>query len=109
MNRTIYDYWTPTNTDAKYPRPDYNQNARYKGTKYVDRSFIKLQKIALTYNLSRYVKQFGINNLRLSVSADNLFTIAPHWDGLDPETNAGLTISSQPSIRTYLMTLMFNF
>ena len=109
LNRTVYDYWTPTNTDAKYPRPDYQQNARYTTTKYVDRSFIKLQKIALTYNLSRYVEQFGINNLRLSVSADNLFTIAPHWDGLDPETNAGNTISAQPSIRTYLMTLMFNF
>lgn len=109
LNRTVYDYWTPTNTDAKYPRPDYEQNARYTATKYADRSFIKLQKVALTYNLSRYVEQFGINNLRLSVSADNLFTIAPHWDGLDPETNAGNTISAQPSIRTYLMTLMFNF
>lgn len=108
-NRTVYDYWTPENTSAKYPRPDYNVNARYKGTKYVDRSFIKLQKIALSYDFSRLVKPYGFNNVRLSLSADNLFTFAPHWDGLDPETNSGLTISSSPSIRTYQMTLMFNF
>lgn len=108
-NRTVYDYWTPDNTDTKYPRPDYQANARYKGTKYVDRSFIKLQKIALSYDLSRLVKPYGFNNMRLSLSADNLFTFAPHWDGLDPETDSGLKITAFPSIRTYQMTLMFNF
>lgn len=108
-NRTVYDYWTPDNTDAKYPRLDYQANARYKGTKYVDRSFIKLQKIALSYDLSRLVKPYGFNNMRLSLSADNLFTFAPHWDGLDPETDSGLKITAFPSIRTYQMTLMFNF
>lgn len=108
-NRTVYDYWTPENTDAKCPRPDYQANARYKGTKYVDRSFIKLQKIALSYDLSRLVKPYGFNNMRLSLSADNLFTFAPHWDGLDPETDSGLKITAFPSIRTYQMTLMFNF
>lgn len=109
INHPIYDYWTPENVRAKYPRTDYNSNARYKGTKYVDRSFIKLQKIALSYNLSRFVKPIGINNMRLSLSADNLFTFAPHWDGLDPETDQGLKDNARPSIRTYLMTLMFNF
>lgn len=108
INHPIYDYWTPTNTDAKYPRPDYSK-AAYRGVKYIDRSFIKLQKVALGYNMSRFVKKWGINNLVLSLSADNLFTFAPHWDGLDPETNQGLTASSRPSIRTYQMNLSFNF
>ena len=45
----------------------------------------------------------------LSVSADNLFTFAPHWDGLDPETDQGVYDQALPSIRTYQMTLMFNF
>lgn len=108
-NRTVYDYWTPKNTNAEYPRSDYAMNARYKGVKYMDRSFIKLQKVALTYNLSKFVSKLGINNMSLSLSADNLFTFAPFWDGLDPETGAGLTITSQPSIRTYQMNLLFNF
>ena len=29
-------------------------------------------------------------DLNCSLSADNLFTYAPHWVGLDPETNQGL-------------------
>lgn len=109
INRTVYDYWMPDNTGAKYPRPDYDQKATYKGTKYIDRSFIKLQKIALNYNMSKYVKNIGLDNLSLTLSADNLFTFAPHWDGLDPETDAGLKKTAMPSIRTYQMTLLFNF
>lgn len=109
INRTVYDYWTPEHTNAKYPRLDYNVNARYKGTLYQDRSFIKLQKIALAYNLSKYVQKIGINNMKLSLSADNLFEISPYWDGLDAETGAGATNTAQPSIRTYQMNLTFNF
>lgn len=108
INHPVYDYWTPENTDAKYPRPDY-KNAAYQGIKYIDRSFIKLQKVALSYDLSRFVKPAGFNNMILSVSADNLFTFAPHWDGLDPETDQGVYDQALPSIRTYQMTLMFNF
>ena len=108
-NRTVLDYWTPENVDAKYPRLDYTQNARYRGTLYQDRSFIKLQKVALTYNLSRWVKNIGLNNMKLSLSADNLFEYSPHWDGLDAETGQGLSINARPSIRTYQMNLTFNF
>ncbi len=109
INHPVYDYWTQENTGAKYPRPDYKSNAKYTGTKYIDRSFIKLQKVALSYDLTRFVKPVGFNNMVISLSADNLFTFAPHWDGLDPETDQGLSDLALPSIRTYQMTLLFNF
>lgn len=108
-NRTVYDYWMPNNPNAEYPRPDYSERARYKGTKYYDRSFIKLQKIALSYDLTRMVRRFGLNNLVLTFSADNLLTFAPHWKGLDPETEQGEKITARPSIRTYQFGLTFNF
>ena len=109
LNRPIYDYWTPTNTDAMFPRTDYKSKAAYRGTKYFDRSFIKLQKVALSYNLTDIVKPIGIQGMRATVSADNLFTYAPHWVGLDPETGQGLKDNAMPSIRTYLFSLSFNF
>ncbi|SFF20870.1 SusC/RagA family TonB-linked outer membrane protein [Sunxiuqinia elliptica] len=109
LNHPVYDYWTPTNTGAMFPRPDYSSNAAYRGTKYFDRSFIKLQKVSLSYNLTDMVKPWGIQGMRATVSADNLFTYAPHWEGLDPETGQGLTDSATPSIRTYLFSLSFNF
>ncbi len=109
MNHPVYDYWTPTNTDAMFPRADYYSKTPYRGIKYIDRSFIKLQKVSLTYNMSDLVKPFGIHGLSCSLSADNLFTYAPHWVGLDPETNNGVTDRAIPSIRTYLFSVSLNF
>ncbi|MEP4134561.1 MAG: SusC/RagA family TonB-linked outer membrane protein, partial [Cyclobacteriaceae bacterium] len=109
INHPIYDYWTPTNTGAEFPRPSYRSDAAYKSEKYYDRSFIKLQKVALSYDFSRLVEPTGINGLTLTLSADNLWVHAPHWDGLDPETEQGLTSDARPSIRTYLLSLSANF
>jgi hypothetical protein len=92
-----------------FPRPNYGTAASYRGVKYFDRSFIKLQKVSLAYNLTKYAKQYGIGGLSVALSADNLFTYAPHWVGLDPETNNGLTDSSIPSIRTYQLSFSLNF
>ncbi|MFT3932558.1 MAG: SusC/RagA family TonB-linked outer membrane protein [Chitinophagaceae bacterium] len=110
INHIVWDYWTPTHTNAMFPRLNYNSGvAAYKGVKYFDRSFIKLQKISLTYDLTKYVKKYGINGMSFSLSADNIVTYAPHWKGQDPETNSGLTDGSIPSLRTFMGMIMFNF
>jgi TonB-linked SusC/RagA family outer membrane protein len=109
LNHPVYDYWTPTNTGAQFPRPDYGRGGAVKGTTYIDRSFIKLQKMSLTYDVGRWVKSWGIRDLTVGVSADNLFTYAPHWIGLDPETNSGLSDTAIPSIRTYNFSVAINF
>ncbi len=109
INHVVYDYWTPSNPDAMFPRPNYANAATYRSVKYFDRSFIKLQKLSVAYNLTKLVKRYGIKGLALSFSADNLFTYAPDWIGLDPETGNGLTDTSIPSIRTFMTGLTFNF
>lgn len=109
INHIVYDYWTPANSGAVFPRLNYQTAAAYKGVKYFDRSFIKVQKIALTYNLTTLAKRYGINDMSCSLSADNLFTYAPHWIGLDPETNSGLTDGSIPTLRTIMAVFTFNF
>ncbi|MCU7552562.1 SusC/RagA family TonB-linked outer membrane protein [Chitinophagaceae bacterium LB-8] len=109
-NRPVYDYWTPTNTGAAFPRPDISsKNAAATATKYIDRSFIRLQKVALTYDMSSLISKYGIKSMRASLSADNLFTYAPYWIGLDPEVGAGISVNSIPSIRNYSLVLSFNF
>jgi hypothetical protein len=109
MNHPVYDYWTPSNTNAEFPRPSYNAKATVRAPKYYDRSFIRLQKAALSYEATQFVKKYGIQGLNISVSADNLGTYAPHWIGLDAATGNGLTVSSIPSFRTVMMNLSINF
>jgi len=121
MNHPVYDYWTPSNPDAEFPRPSHASKEAVNATKYYDRSYIQLQKIALNYDMSKYFKKLGVNALNLSISGENLFTYAPHWLGLDaatgsslsvspiPKTNNSPEISSVPSLRTVSMNLNVNF
>jgi TonB-linked SusC/RagA family outer membrane protein len=109
LNHAVYDYWTPNNTNAEFPRISYKDKATVKAPKYYDRSFIRLQKLALSYDASTIAKKYGMQGLGISVSADNLGTYAPHWIGLDAATGSGLTTSSIPSLRTYTVNLNINF
>ena len=109
VNKVVYDYWALDNTGGTFPRPDSQSKASVKGVKYFDRSFIKLQKVMLGYDATRYVKSTFIKGLNLSVSGDNLFTYAPHWIGLDPETNQGIRDGAVPSLQSFIFTLAIKF
>lgn len=95
-NGFVYDYWTPNNPDARY-----RSIAAYVSTlgenfgPYVQRSFVRLQDVTLTYNFSNALLQRLklIKALSVYANAQNLFTIT-NWDGWDPESNAS---SSQRS------------
>jgi TonB-linked SusC/RagA family outer membrane protein len=109
MNHPVYDYWTPGNPNAEFPRPSYTSKASVRAPKYYDRSFIRLQKLALSYEATRFVKKYGIQGLNISLSADNLGTYAPKWIGLDAATGSGLTVSSIPSLRNVMVNFNINF
>ena len=68
LNHPIFDYWTPTNTDAEFPASSYTAKALVRAPKYYDRSFIRLQKIALSYEATKFVKKYGIQGLNVSIS-----------------------------------------
>jgi len=91
------DYWTPENTDAKYPNPAgvlSGDNPKYASTLgYFDASFLKVRTITLGYNLDRnnWIKKAGINRLRLYATVQNPFVMfSPYHreSGMDPETNS---------------------
>src|SRR5690606_27271045 len=63
------DYWTPENTDAKYPKPGGigGDQPKYLNTlSYFDASYLKVRTISLGYNFNqKLVKDFGLDNLRI--------------------------------------------
>ncbi|MCC9136683.1 SusC/RagA family TonB-linked outer membrane protein [Pontibacter silvestris] len=128
------DYWTPENTDARYPDPAglrSGDNPKYASTLgYFDASYLKIRTITLGYNFnnSNWLEKAGISNLRLYATAQNPFVLfSPYHreSGMDPETNsyadqnvavAGetptrlLTIGTNaPSTRNYLVGLNVTF
>ncbi len=94
-NNLSVDYWTPTNTDAKYPNPQgtvSNDNHIYASTlSYFDASFLKVRTITLGYDFSRSLIKNSSIKLRGYVTAQNPFVMFSPFhkeSGLDPETNS---------------------
>lgn len=129
------DYWTADNTDAKYPAPGValsGDNPKYGSTLgYFDGSYLKIRTISLGYNIDniRWIKNTGIDRLRLYVTAQNPFVMFSPYNkesGMDPETNSYgnenaavalsynlrrlLTIGTNtPSTRNYLIGVNLTF
>ena len=115
-NNLDVDYWTPSNTDAKYPNPQgpiSNDNPKYASTLgYFDASFLKIRTITLGYDFSRsLIKNSGVK-MRMYFTAQNPFVMfSPYHDesGLDPETNSfGNENQAAGSYPRRILTVGFN-
>lgn len=90
------DYWTPENTDARYPKPGGiggDQPKYLNSLSYFDASFLKVRTITLGYNFdqSKWFNVKGISRLRAYATIQNPFVMfSPYHkeSGMDPETNS---------------------
>lgn len=88
--------WTGEGTSNKYPRLSSDENGNWDSSDlYVhDASFIRLRTLQLGYTLPKgLLRKAYIQNLRLHVSAENLFTITS-YKGSDPEISTGTAFDS---------------
>lgn len=130
-NNIKIDYWTPTNTDAKYPRPGRNisgDNPKYGSTLgYFNASYLKVRTITLGYDFNHSLMKNSNIKLRMYATVQNPFVLfSPYHkeSGMDPETNsygnenqavAGyqrriLTIGTNtPSTRNFILGLNVTF
>lgn len=111
--------WRTDNTGAEYPRLSVNDsNMNYKRVSdffVEDGSYFRCKLLQIGYTLP---KQWFNNklSLRLSFSAQNLFTIT-NYSGADPEaasmgksvTEAGIDYTGYPNPRTFLFGLNMSF
>lgn len=82
-----------------------------------DASNIRVRNVQLSYDLSKnLVKTLGIQRARIGVSANNVWLIKSHMNGMDPESvyatgsNAtGFESGSAPTTRTILLNLTIGF
>lgn len=94
-NNIDVDYWTPTNTGAKYPNPAgpiNNDNPIYASTlSYFNGSFMKIRTITLGYDFSRSLIKNPDVRMRMYFTVQNPFVMFSPFhkeSGLDPETNS---------------------
>ncbi|HVW63269.1 MAG TPA: TonB-dependent receptor [Puia sp.] len=63
----------------------YQNQYRLSSAAWGDASYIRLKNVALNYDLSPYVRKWGLSGLSVYALAQNLVTIT-HYRGFDPET-----------------------
>lgn len=105
------DYWTPTNTDARYPRlapnASYGNNAYQSDFWFFDAGYCRVKYIQLGYTFDQLgLKKLGVSSIRLYVNAQNPFTFAKD-DLVDPESRGQM--GKYPLVKTYSFGVNLNF
>lgn len=112
----LLDHWTPTNTDAKYPKISRNSSSRVSDRFVEDGSYLRLKNILLAYNfpLNNSQGKF-LKSLRLYASGQNLLTFT-NYSWWDPEVNSkgadnrmGIDHFSYPIPKSYTIGLNATF
>lgn len=110
------DAWSPANTGSSIPRisaSDANGNFTTTSDFYIENgSYLRLKSATLGYTLPKsMLKSVKVSNLRMYVTANNLFTIT-NYTGFDPEVGMdqyGVDMGRYPQARTFLVGASLNF
>lgn len=105
------DYWTPQNTDARYPRlapsATYGNNAHQSDFWFFDASYCRVKYMQLGYTFDQMgLKKLGVSSIRLYVNAQNPFTFSKE-SLVDPENRGQL--GAYPLVKTYSFGVSLNF
>lgn len=91
-NNLVVDYWTPTNGQNFYPKPNSAAtNTPFNSTMgYFNASFLKIRSLSLGYNLPQgLLKRMNCKSIRLYATANDAFILfSPYrnkYNGIDPE------------------------
>ena len=103
------------NTDAFLPRPTWSdKNVQSQSRYLVNAAYMRLKNLQIGYSLPKsLVTNWGITNLRVFFSAENLFTITSVPNQYDPETigydNSGNKNNGYPLSKTIAFGLNVTF
>ena len=89
-----FDYWTPTNTGAAFPRitdGGFNEN-NYRTSDFWLRNgkHIRFKNINLSYTLPKRKEDATFDEIRLFCTGYNLFVIKDYDEDFDPQISTGL-------------------
>lgn len=109
--RTL-ESWHGEGTSNTMPRSTFNDNgsSRVSNIFVEDASYFRLKNIELGYSLKSILGKLtpAIQNVRLYISAQNLFTIT-NYTGLDPESTDMIDMGTYPLSKAFLFGVNVTF
>jgi TonB-linked SusC/RagA family outer membrane protein len=120
--RMLYESWSPTNPNAKLPMLSIDEKYSFNPSSYYieDGSYLRCKVLQIGYRLpASILRKVKMDNLRIYVQAQNLFTIT-NYGGLDPEMGnrtggnapdpySGIDYGNYPSSKTMTVGLNLSF
>lgn len=98
----VFPYWTPENPTNEWARLYSSEGSASGFSVYRDRSFIRLDNIALGYHVpQQLLERARVESLRLFFTIRNVAVWSPHWDFWDPEWDPG--VGPGPTPRTFTL------
>ncbi|MFD2934645.1 SusC/RagA family TonB-linked outer membrane protein [Spirosoma flavum] len=119
VSARVKDSWLPTHTNTSIPifesASNFSTNTQANSYYVENGSYGRMQYLNLGYTFpSVMLNRINLSRLRISASANNLFTITKYV-GLDPavggsaDSNFGIDIGNYPITRSYNVGLSFGF
>ena len=116
-----YGRWTPTHTNAQFPRLGENPNQvgpnNITSNLLEDGSYIRLRTLTLSYGIPEFLlSKYNVTGARAYVTGTNLFT-STDYTGYDPDVssqsvgnvNRGIDIGAYPLSRTFTFGVNFTY
>lgn len=105
------NYWTPSNTDTKYPSPGCSMITGLRGYSsvllYEKADYFKIKDITLTYNLEKkWLKSLRMADASVYCSLKNFITINALDDNYDPERGGSVSF---PLAKQFVLGLNVTF
>lgn len=108
----ILNHWTPENTNTNVPRlTTDNLGWTQPSTRFLySGTYARLKNLTVGYSLPKVIaSKWGLSNLKLTLTGENLFTFYGH-KGMDPEqTVEGTTYFRYPAMKTLTAGLNLTF
>jgi hypothetical protein len=108
----VLNSWHGEGTSNTIPRTTFNDNGSSKKSSIFveDASYLRLKNLEIGYNLKSIsaLSRFGVQDIRLYVSGQNLFTITK-YTGLDPESTDILDRGTYPQSMAFLFGINVKF
>lgn len=100
---SVQNGYQTASLDAYLPRPLYSDKNLQTQTRYLlNAAYMRLKNLQLGYTLpQKIIQNIGINNARVYISAENLFTITNLPDQFDPETIGTDRSNGYPLSKTF--------
>ncbi len=110
QHKCVNDFWTPTNTDARYPDWSQGYTMQFDTSLHENANFLRLKNLQVAYDFPRRLlgKQQVLNGLKVSFTGRNLLT-ATKYSGIDPEVVGNLTYGRVGNSKQFLFGVELTF